>query len=57
MKCPKCQSENPEGVKFCGRCGAGLLAALVCPKCKQSNPPDVLLCHVCAFRRLDRRQG
>jgi len=21
MKCPKCQAENPEGVKFCGECG------------------------------------
>ncbi len=36
MKCPKCQAENPEGVKFCGECGhrfsdvalfAGLLLA------------------------------
>ncbi|NWG01964.1 MAG: zinc-ribbon domain-containing protein [Syntrophaceae bacterium] len=22
MKCPKCQTENPEGMKFCGECGA-----------------------------------
>jgi hypothetical protein len=21
MKCPKCQSENPEGMKFCIECG------------------------------------
>ncbi len=46
MKCPKCQSENPEGVKFCGGCGAGLQAILVCPHCNHSNPPGVLLfCH------------
>jgi rRNA maturation endonuclease Nob1 len=24
MKCPKCQSENPEGYKFCGECGGKL---------------------------------
>jgi len=23
-KCPKCHSENPETVKFCGECGNGL---------------------------------
>jgi hypothetical protein len=22
MKCPKCKTENPEGLKFCGKCGA-----------------------------------
>ena len=24
MKCPKCQFENPESVKFCGECGHNL---------------------------------
>ena len=24
MKCPKCQSDNPEGTRFCGRCGREL---------------------------------
>ena len=36
MKCPKCQFENPEGLKFCGECGAKL--DRVCPKCGSSNP-------------------
>jgi class 3 adenylate cyclase len=27
MKCPKCGFENPEKMKFCGDCGAGLQAA------------------------------
>jgi ribosomal protein L40E len=22
MKCPKCQTDNPESAKFCGECGA-----------------------------------
>ena len=21
MKCPRCQTENPEGAKFCNECG------------------------------------
>ena len=24
MKCPRCQNENPEGIRFCGRCGREL---------------------------------
>ncbi|MBI4726803.1 hypothetical protein HY768_06215 [candidate division TA06 bacterium] len=27
MKCPKCNFENPEGLKFCGECGANLAEA------------------------------
>ena len=38
MKCPKCQSENPNTQKFCGQCGARL--EKVCPKCGSSNPPE-----------------
>ena len=29
MKCPKCQLENPEGIKFCEECGAKF--ELICP--------------------------
>lgn len=49
MKCPKCGTENPEGVKFCGRCGTRLQSVLVCPRCNYSNPPDVLFCHECGL--------
>ncbi len=31
MKCPNCQTENPETNKFCRECGAGL--SKVCPHC------------------------
>jgi hypothetical protein len=27
MKCPKCQTENPDTVKFCGECGAKIISA------------------------------
>jgi len=27
MKCPKCQTENPESVKFCGECGTNITSA------------------------------
>jgi class 3 adenylate cyclase/tetratricopeptide (TPR) repeat protein len=45
MKCPKCQTENPEGMKFCGECGAKL--EKVCPKCNFSNPPQFKFCGEC----------
>jgi class 3 adenylate cyclase/tetratricopeptide (TPR) repeat protein len=45
MKCPKCQTENPEGKKFCGECGAKL--ARVCPECSSPNPPQFKFCGEC----------
>ena len=35
MKCPNCEHENPEGAKFCIKCGQSLLAELVCPDCRE----------------------
>ena len=31
MRCTQCSTDNPEGAKFCGKCGARL--ERVCPKC------------------------
>ena len=45
MKCPKCQFENPEGLKFCGECGAKL--DRVCPKCNSTNPVQFKFCGEC----------
>ena len=45
MKCPRCQHENPSGVKFCGECGARL--ELLCPSCRASNPPTNKFCNEC----------
>ena len=45
MKCPKCQFENPEVMKFCGECGVKL--EKTCPKCNSSNPPGFKFCGEC----------
>ena len=45
MKCPKCQFENPEGMQFCGKCGAKL--ERICQQCNSSNPPDFEFCGKC----------
>jgi len=45
MKCPKCQTENPETRKFCSDCGAKLL--LICPKCSFENFPRDKFCGEC----------
>ena len=45
MKCPKCQAENPEGIKFCGDCGTKL--ERICPSCKFLNPPSFKFCGEC----------
>src|SRR5437879_1252107 len=45
MQCPRCQHENPAGVKFCGECGAPL--ALLCPACRSSNPVGNKFCGEC----------
>ncbi len=47
MKCLKCQFENPEGMKFCGECGAKL--EKICPDCNFSNPPNFKFCGECGF--------
>ena len=36
MQCPKCQSDNPGGMKFCGECGSAL--KLTCSQCNFTNP-------------------
>ena len=45
MKCPKCQFENPDGMKFCGECGAKL--EKICSKCNFSNPSQFKFCGEC----------
>src|SRR2546429_2776607 len=45
MRCPQCAHENPQGVKFCGECGARLEAR--CPAGGAANPPANKFCGEC----------
>ncbi|UCG12315.1 MAG: zinc-ribbon domain-containing protein, partial [Deltaproteobacteria bacterium] len=45
MKCPKCQFENREGVKFCEKCGNKI--EIVCSNCGAKIPPDRHFCGEC----------
>ena len=47
MKCPNCQAENREGIKFCEQCGAKL--ELECPNCKAKIPLDKKFCGDCGY--------
>ena len=46
MRCSGCESENPQGMKFCGNCGSPLKSR--CPKCGFENPPQFKFCGECA---------
>ncbi|MFC1824464.1 AAA family ATPase [Thermodesulfobacteriota bacterium] len=51
MKCPECQTENPETRKFCRECGAKLL--IICPQCDFENLPEDKFCGDCGQRLQD----
>src|ERR1700674_5744959 len=46
MRCPKCEFENPAGMKFCGKCRTAL--GTTCPNCFFENPPGFDFCGHCA---------
>src|SRR5262245_27384369 len=46
MRCPSCDFDNPEGMKFCGECAAPLTSG--CPQCGFVNPPRFKFCGECA---------
>jgi class 3 adenylate cyclase/tetratricopeptide (TPR) repeat protein len=48
MKCPECQFDNREGVKFCEECGAKL--ELKCPICKAEIPLGRKFCGECGLK-------
>ena len=43
--CSQCRFENPDGIKFCGNCGASL--ANRCSRCGQENPHPFKFCGQC----------
>jgi uncharacterized membrane protein YvbJ len=45
MKCPKCQFDNREGVRFCEKCGVRM--EIVCPACGATIPQDRQFCGQC----------
>ncbi len=45
MKCPQCQFDNPEGMKFCGQCGAKL--AQLCRQCGTESSAGFKFCGEC----------
>ncbi len=47
MKCPECQVQNPEGIKFCGQCGSRLKKE--CPSCEFINPSNFIYCGECGY--------
>jgi hypothetical protein len=46
MKCPRCQHENPTGMKFCGQCAAPLASTR--SSCGAANPAGNKFCGQCA---------
>jgi class 3 adenylate cyclase/tetratricopeptide (TPR) repeat protein len=45
MKCPECQTENPEGHNFCRKCGTKL--SMACPQCGAEIQADDMFCGKC----------
>ena len=48
MKCPKCQTDNKEGGKFCIECGHKF--ELKCPQCGHSLPQVAKFCEECGHQ-------
>jgi Double zinc ribbon len=53
MKCPQCGQDNPSSLKFCGECGARLVA--LCPACGAQNSLSQKFCGECGERLLQAR--
>ena len=49
--CPRCQTQNAEGQRFCGECAARLLVS--CRSCKSENDPSAKFCGTCGRSLVD----
>jgi Double zinc ribbon len=45
MQCPGCGFQNPDGMRFCGKCGASI--GVTCARCRFENPPGFEFCGEC----------
>lgn len=45
MRCPKCDSESPDGARFCSECGQAM--PMQCAGCGNLNPPSAKFCSEC----------
>jgi adenylate cyclase len=45
--CESCGGENPEGMRFCGHCGAEAGIAWTCSSCRGENPAEMKFCGHC----------
>ena len=53
MKCPECQTDNPETRKFCRECGNKL--PLICPNCSFENEPGDNFCGECGHQQIEKK--
>src|ERR671934_549411 len=49
--CASCEGENPEGMRFCGHCGARADASWTCAACGGENPAAMRFCGHCGAAR------
>ena len=54
MKCPKCQSDNRQSLKFCEECGAEL--RIECPNCNAKVPAEKNFCGNCGYKFIPDKQ-
>jgi ribosomal protein L40E len=48
MKCSSCQSENPDGAKFCIECGSSFEHR--CQQCGPTTPAGAKFCMECGYK-------
>lgn len=53
MACLECQTENPQGARYCLNCGSTLVAG--CPECGIELPVETKFCYECGAR-VDRKR-
>jgi membrane protease subunit (stomatin/prohibitin family) len=55
VQCPKCQSANPQGTKFCGNCGHNMTmpSGSSCVKCGAAMNPGAKFCPECGAKQVN----